>query len=100
MPLVESDENSAYRVDGLKRKVSLVFKPRADGGSLPVALASMLAKYLREVFMRQFNRYWQQHVPDLEPTAGYPTDAGRFYALIQRAMRQLGVKGDHVWRKR
>src|SRR5262245_20349305 len=91
-PLVESAEESAYRIDGLNRKVSLTFAPRADGESLPVALASMAAKYLREVFMRQFNRFWQQHVPDLEPTAGYPNDSKRFFGLIQRAMRQLGIQ--------
>jgi len=99
-PLIESADESAYRIDGLKRNVSLTFVPRADSESLPVALASMAAKYLREVFMRQFNRFWQQHVPDLEPTAGYPNDSKRFYGLIQRAMRQLGIQERQVWRER
>ena len=52
------------------------FEPRADGCHLNVALASMAAKYLREVCMLQFNRYWAAQVPGLKPTAGYPTDAG------------------------
>jgi ribonuclease HIII len=99
-PLVESAEESNYRIDGLHRPVTLVFSPRADSDALPVALASMLAKYLREVFMRQFNKFWQQHVPDLEPTAGYPNDSKRFYGLIQRAMRQLGIRENQVWRER
>jgi ribonuclease HII len=99
-PLVESAEESTYRIDGLTRPVTLVFAPRADSDALPVALASMLAKYLREVFMRQFNKFWQQHVPDLEPTAGYPNDSRRFYGLIQRAMRQLGIHDKQVWRER
>jgi ribonuclease HII len=99
-PLVESAEESTYRIDGLNRPVTLVFAPRADSDALPVALASMLAKYLREVFMRQFNKFWQQHVPDLEPTAGYPNDSRRFYGLIQRAMRQLGIHDKQVWRER
>jgi hypothetical protein len=100
VPLVESADESSYRIDGLGRPVTLRFTPRADGNSLPVALASMHAKYLREVFMRQFNRFWRTHVPDIEPTAGYPTDSGRFYALIQRAMRQLGIQERQVWRQR
>jgi hypothetical protein len=99
-PLVESADESAYRIDGYKRPIRLTFVPRADSESMPVALASMAAKYLREVFMRQFNRFWQQHVPDLEPTAGYPNDSKRFYGLIQRAMRQLGIQERLVWRER
>ena len=53
-----------------------------------VALASMLCKYLREVCMRQFNRFWEKHVPGIEPTAGYPVDAKRFYEAIQAAMER------------
>src|SRR5436305_11478164 len=73
----ESAEVSEYCVDGLGRDVRLLFRPKADGNSLPVALASMLAKYLREVFMLQFNRYSLTHVPGLKPPAGYPAHAAR-----------------------
>lgn len=96
----ESAEESRYRVDLLKRKVTVVFRPRADGDSVAVALASMLCKYLREVCMRQFNRFWLKHVPDLKPTAGYPGDAARFYEAIEPTMKKLGIKKDGVWRKR
>ena len=75
---------------GHSRPITLHFRPRADSTSLPIALASMLAKYLREVFMRQFNAFWLQHVPGIEPTAGYPNDSKRFYGLIQRAMTATG----------
>ncbi len=44
----------------------------------PTALASMLAKYLRERFMQSFNAFWRQHLPELRPTAGYPLVAKRF----------------------
>lgn len=96
----ESDSESRYRIEGLGRLVTLRFIPRADSESLPVALASMIAKYLREVFMQQFNRYWQERVRDLEPTAGYPNDSKRFYGQIQRAMRQLSITERQVWRAR
>ena len=85
-------------MDGLDRPVTAVFRPRADAGGGPVAVASMLAKYLREVCMRQFNRYWAGHVPGLKPTAGYPVDAKRFYADIRPAMAKLGVAEAAVWR--
>jgi len=96
----ESAEESRYRVELLPRAVTVTFRPRADGDSVAVALASMVCKYLREVCMRQFNRFWATHVPGIAPTAGYPVDAKRFYAEIQPAMAKLGVTADQVWRKK
>ncbi|HEY1186135.1 MAG TPA: hypothetical protein VGE74_00700 [Gemmata sp.] len=96
----EGAEESRYRIENLTRAVTISFRPRADGDSVAVALASMLCKYLREVCMRQFNRFWSAHVPGLAPTAGYPVDAKRFYAAIRPAMAKLGLTADQVWRKK
>ena len=96
----ESADESRYRIEMLDRPVTVAFRPRADGDSVAVALASMLCKYLREICMRQFNRFWIQHVPGLKPTAGYPLDARRFYDAIRSAMARLGMAEDCVWRKR
>ena len=96
----ESAEESRYRVELLPRPVTVTFRPRADGDSVAVALASMVCKYLREVCMRQFNRFWATYVPGIAPTAGYPVDAKRFYSEIQPAMAKLGLTADQVWRKR
>jgi ribonuclease HII len=96
----ESAEESRYRVELLDRPVTVVFRPRADGDSVAVALASMLCKYLREVCMRQFNRFWAMHVPGIKPTAGYPADARRFFEEIRPAMKKLGMAEDRVWRKK
>jgi ribonuclease HII len=97
---VESAGESRYRVERLDRPVTVTFRPRADGDGVAVALASMLCKYLREVCMLQFNRFWATHVPGLAPTAGYPQDAKRYYAAIQPAMEKLGLTTDQVWRKK
>ena len=96
----EGAERSWYIVAGLERAVSLCFQPRAESDHLPVALASMMCKYIREVCMRQFNRFWQAHVPGLKPTAGYPTDAARYFRAIQKAMQDLGLGADQVWRRK
>jgi ribonuclease HII len=96
----ESAAESRYRIDGLDRPISVVFRPRADGDSVCVALASMLCKYLREVCMKQFNAFWSKHVPGIAPTAGYPGDSRRFYEQIKPAMAKLGLSEDQVWRKR
>ncbi len=97
---VESPSESRYRIEMLACPISVTFKPRADAESVAVALASMTAKYLREVCMKQFNRFWAKHVPNIEPTAGYPVDAKRFYTQIQPAMAKLGLTAEQVWRKR
>jgi hypothetical protein len=94
----EGADESRYRVDDDGREVRVVVRPRSDGEGVSVALASMLAKYLREVCMRQFNRFWAQHVPGLKPTAGYPTDAKRFFEAIRPVMAKLGIAEEAVWR--
>lgn len=96
----ESAAESRYRILNLNRDVGVVFRPKADGDSVCVALASMICKYLRELCMGQFNAFWQKHVPGLLPTAGYPVDAKRFYAEIRPAMEKLGIPPDAVWRKK
>ncbi|MFO0849509.1 MAG: hypothetical protein U0871_13280 [Gemmataceae bacterium] len=96
----ESAAESRYRVMNLGREVVVTFRPRADADSVAVALASMLAKYVREVCMRQFNAFWATHVPGVKPTAGYPVDAKRFYAEIRPAMDRLGIPPEAVWRCR
>jgi ribonuclease HII len=96
----ESMALSAYRVHGLEREVRLSFQPRADASHLCVALASMTSKYLREVLMLEFNRFWQEHVPDLRPTAGYPGDAARFLGAIREAIAKLGLREETLWRRK
>jgi ribonuclease HII len=91
---------SAYRVHGLGREVRLTFQPRADAEHLCVALASMMSKYLREVLMLEFNRFWQEHVRDLKPTAGYPGDAARFLQAIRQTIETLGLREECIWRRK
>ncbi len=66
----------------------------------PTALASMVAKYLRERLMESFNLFWQQHLPDLKPTAGYPVDAVRFRDQIQQEAIRQSLPAECWWRCR
>lgn len=91
---------SRYQVLGLERDVFITFQPRADSEHLCVALASMASKYLRELFMLEFNRFWLEKVPGLAPTAGYPNDATRFLTAIRPAMAKLGLSETALWRTR
>ncbi len=96
----EAALRSVYSIRGLGREVRITVQPRADAEHFCVALASMASKYLRELLMHEFNGFWRRHVPDLQPTAGYPTDAKRFHAAIRPAMERLGLAEDTVWRRK
>jgi len=90
---------SIYRWGPAERRVEVRF--RAGGESfLPAALASMTAKYLRELAMRAFNDFWCSRVADLSPTAGYPLDARRFKAAIEDTQVALGIEDRILWRSR
>jgi hypothetical protein len=96
----EGPLRSVYRVVGLSRPIRLTIQPRADAEHFSVALASMTAKYLRELFMLEFNRFWIDKVPGLKPTAGYPGDAARYMDAIRPAAEKLGIAETAIWRKR
>ena len=72
---------------------------RADGRFLPVALASMLAKYVRELLMLRLNRYFRAQMPDLKPTAGYFTDGRRYLTEIKPLMKRLDLAPSQLVRQ-
>ena len=86
-----------YRFGPPERRVEFRFQARAEE-HLPAALASMAAKYLRELAMRAWNEFWCGRLPGLAPTAGYPQDAVRFKAQIATVQCELGIKDHVVWR--
>lgn len=98
--LDESEARSAYRVSGDGRRAEIVFGAGAEDRQFPVALASMLSKYVRELCMALFNSYWARHVPDLVPTAGYYVDGRRFWDDITPAVTELGVDRRLLYRSR
>jgi hypothetical protein len=65
----------------------------------PVALASMVAKHVRELAMEAFNACWSGRLPGLRPTAGYPTDAVRWRADAAAAIDRAGIAADDLWRR-
>ncbi|MGD2108588.1 MAG: hypothetical protein PVI86_04265 [Phycisphaerae bacterium] len=74
----ETSERSAYRLVRSERTCEIAFVTGGDARHFPVALASVYSKYLREVQMHVFNRYWGERVEGLRPTAGYYSDAQRW----------------------
>lgn len=87
----ENQAVSSYRITAGRRKVELHFGVGFDELHLPVALASMASKYVRELFMELLNGFWAARVADLAPTAGYYADGRRFLTEIAPAVEALGV---------
>jgi hypothetical protein len=95
----EAADLGVYAVKHAGRVIEFRFQPKGER-HLPTALASMTAKYLRELAMRSFNSFWQRHVPELKPTAGYYGDAQRFFDDIAAARRRLKIAKQTIWRER
>jgi len=96
----ETDTRSAYVIRDGNKSAEIIFSIKADDTELPVALASMLCKYLRELFMSQFNAFWTSRIPELTPTAGYYTDGKRFYEQILPEIKNLNIDENIIWRNR
>ncbi len=96
---IEGAALGVYHVRHAGRAIEFRFQPKGER-HLPTALASMTAKYLRELAMRPFNTFWQRHVPDLKATAGYNTDAIRFFKDIRAARKRLKIADGLMWRER
>jgi hypothetical protein len=91
----ESRESSIYRIG----RSEIRFEARCER-YFPVALASMVSKYVRELTMELFNRFWCTHLPQLKPTHGYPTDAHRFRRDVAEVQSRLAIPDEVFWRER
>ena len=74
----EDEAHSHYLLASTNRQIDIHFCVKADQKHLPVALASMISKYLRECLVGCINRYFIAFCHDLKPTAGYWQDGQRF----------------------
>ncbi len=85
------DRHSRYRLARGRQRIEVEFAVDADRTHLPVSLASMVAKYVREALMQQFNAFWRRLAPCIRPTAGYTTDARRFLRQIEPLIARAGL---------
>jgi hypothetical protein len=91
----ESRAASIYRVG----PTEIRFEAKAER-HFPVAVASMVSKYVRELSMELFNRFWRVHLPELKPTHGYPSDSHRFRRDVAEVQTRLAIADDVLWRER
>ncbi len=96
----ESDGASLYSLVAGESTWRVEFRKSGDSNHLPIAAASIISKYLRELLMGRFNAWWAGHVESLEPTAGYYTDGMRFLRDIAPSVRKLGIQKERLVRSR
>jgi hypothetical protein len=96
----EGDGRSEYHLKRDAHVVRIIWCEKAEAQCLPVAAASMLSKYLREMLMRRFNAFWKIHLPEVKPTAGYYNDGLRFLRDIQQKREELAIDDEQLVRSR
>ena len=93
--LKEEGTVSSYQLRGRGRQMKIHFLAKGDDRHLPVALASMVSKAVRELFMEMLNAYFARLCPEVAGTAGYYQDGRRFLAQIE-AMIEPGLTPKHL----
>ena len=98
--LREEPQSSVYEMQAASRTLRLNFEVEADGHHLPVSLASMVSKYVRELLMECMNRYFAGLDASLKPTAGYWTDGLRFLEDLRARLPNLAIDDQQLVRCR
>jgi len=98
--LSESTAASSYELKAKNRKMRLHFTVSADERFLPVSLASMVSKYLRELLIDNINRYFVGFGADLRPTAGYWKDGLRFIQDLKTNLPHIQFDSNQLIRCR
>jgi len=98
--LEETDCHSSYQLQDGGRKMRLHFVVGADDRFLPVSLASMVCKYIRELMIDSMNRYFIGFCAGLKPTAGYWKDGLRFIEDLKTHIPHLQFDSDLLCRCR
>lgn len=89
--LAETERLSSYVLHRRRGPQQMDFIVDGEQAELPIALASIVSKYVRELCMRAFNAYWAARVDGLLPTAGYYQDGLRFLRDIEPARLREAV---------
>ncbi len=96
----EDHRRSSYELTDKDRRIRVHFVVGADSRYLPVALASMASKYIREVLVDNINRYFRGFSDTLKPTAGYWKDGLRFIEDIKTHIPGVSFNANQLIRCR
>ena len=98
--LKESQAASSYELQADGKRMRLHFTVGADNCFLPVSLASMVSKYLRELLVYNINRYFAGLHAELRPTAGYWKDGLRFIEDLKKNIPHVQYDSNQLIRCR
>jgi len=96
----ESPATSSYELRAGPKAMRVHFVVGADGRFLPVSMASMISKYIRELLVENINRYFIGLSSDLKPTAGYWQDGLRFIEDIKTCLPDVRYDSNQLIRSR
>lgn len=101
LKIVREDETcSVYEMRTSSRLLRLTFEVKGDDRYLPVSLASMISKYVRELLMGCMNDYFAGLDASLRPTAGYWEDGLRFIEDLRSRLPNLRIDNRQLIRCR
>ena len=98
--LRESPTASSYELEADGKQMRLHFVVGADEQFLPVSLASMVSKFLRELLVCNINRYFADFHASLKPTAGYWKDGLRFIEDLKKNIPHVPFDSNQLIRCR
>jgi len=96
----EQPHRSDYEIAREGAPVRIAFVRDGEDAFFEIALASLVAKYLREALMSRFRAWWVEKAPDVAETAGYGLDGKRFLAEVGPRLAGLGLPREAVERLR
>ena len=73
-----------------------VRNPASQNGVMEEARRRDEIEGAAELFMAEFNAFWRKHLPELKPTAGYPTDAARYLKAIRPTLATLQIRRELI----
>lgn len=90
--LGESKDRSSYALPGFGE---VHFVLDGDATEPAIGLASLVGKYVRELWMHRLNRYWMAAVPGTTPVSGYHDPAtARLVTATALVRRERGIPDD------
>ncbi len=96
----ETADRSVYELCAAPATWRIQFAQNGEAAHLPVALASIVSKYVRELLMAAFNDWWARQVPGVAATAGYYRDGLRFFEQVRPHLARLNLRQEQLLRAR
>jgi ribonuclease HII len=89
--IAEKKDSSKYRIYLNKSRLDVNFLLNGEDKSFFIALSSIIGKYIREIFMKNFNSYWTQKIPGINYTSGYMPECKNFIKKLRPYIKKHNI---------